>query len=110
MPKRTKGKAQHPDCSLQHWRCQHLPGYSEITAYAEASQKWELVAVVSPASGVSANEVAEFIIRALNESQRDHDLLRAAMLALEGVMEEGLTYSTEQDADVVVQRIKRVGV
>jgi hypothetical protein len=47
-----------PLYSLHPWQCQHYPDRSDITAYVEASSQWEVVAVVQPTSGVSAETLA----------------------------------------------------
>lgn len=105
MATQTKAQAQshHP---LQHWRCHHHPDRSEIAGYVEASGKWERVAVVSPTTGTSAKDVAEFIVRTINAGQKNQDLLRDATRAVEAMIEEGLNFSTEQDAEAILKRMK----
>jgi len=94
--------------SLQPWLCQHYPDRSDITAYVEASSHWEVVAVVQPTSGASAEALADFLVRLVNAHQKNQNLLRDAMEALEAVMQEGLNFATEQDAYSVVASIKQV--
>jgi hypothetical protein len=94
--------------SLHPWRCDHHADRSEITAYVEASGHWETVAVVPPTSGASAEAVATFIVRLINAAQQNRDILRDAMEALEGVMNDGLNFTTEQTAEHVIISIKKV--
>jgi len=62
----------------------------------------------SATPGGGAWELAAFIVRVVNATQQNRDLLREAMNALEAVMKDGLTYSTEQETDSVVTSIKRL--
>lgn len=103
MPKSAKPR---PLYSLYPWRTEHHDDRSEIAAYVEASGKWETVAVIPHTPGASAETLAEFIMGIINDSQKNRDLLRDATRALEAVMEEGLTFSTEQDADAILKRVK----
>jgi hypothetical protein len=102
------GKRERSFYSLHPWRCDHHPDHSEITAYVEASGQWETVAVVPPTSGASAEAVASFIVRLVNTSQKNRDILRDAMAALEAVMNDGLNFTTEQTAEHVIISIKQV--
>ena len=92
--------------SAQPWQCRNHKDHSEIVAYVEASGTWEVVAIINTTSGISADGVAQFICGLVNDYQKNKDLLRQAMEALEAVFEEGLNYSTEQAADQVVADIK----
>jgi hypothetical protein len=93
---------------LVPWQCRNHSDRSELTAYVEASGKWETVAVVPPTSGASAEALANYILALVNNSLPNSDLLRDAMSALEAVMKDGLTFTTEQEADSVVKCIKLV--
>ena len=111
MPKPTKPKT-HSDklkefYSAQPWQCHNSKDHSEITAYVEASGTWQVVAIIQPTAGASTGAIAQFICGLVNDYQKNKDLLREAMKALESVLNEGLNYSTEQDADEVVDSIKK---
>jgi hypothetical protein len=93
----------------QPWRCQSTKDGCELSAYVDASGQWEPIAFVQPTSDADARALGEFIVSLVNERQRDGDLLQAAFDALGGVLEQGLTFSTEQDADRVVETLKRRG-
>jgi hypothetical protein len=92
--------AAHP------WECRHLEDRSALTAYVEASGEWETILTVHPTSGASAEVVAAYVAAIINEHQSKADLLQEAMKALQFIMEDGLTFTTEQAADRVVTRIK----
>jgi hypothetical protein len=93
--------------SLHPWRCTHHSNHSEIVAYVEASGQWETVLTVNPTSETSAKTMATFIMHLVNSYRQNNDLLRVAMKALESVMQEGLTYSTEQEVDAAVASIQQ---
>jgi hypothetical protein len=104
------GKTKVRTCYGSHpWRCQPCEGGCELIAYVDASGQWETVAIVQPTSNATARALAEFIVGLVNEQQRDSDVLQAAFDALDGLLEQGLTFSTEQDADRVIETLKRRG-
>ena len=114
MTKRSKPKNSDKKpmsfYSAQPWQCHNSKDHSEITAYVEASGIWEVVAIIRQTAGASAAAMAEFITRLVNDNQKNKDLLREAMEALELCLEEeGLTFSSEQAADRVITRIKMGG-
>ena len=92
--------AAHP------WECHHSKDNSVIVAYVEASGNWENIATIHPTPGHSAETIATFICGLVNEHQKNRNLLHDAMEALEMVISDGLTFSSEQVADRVVTRIK----
>ena len=101
---------RRPRCyyGLVPWKCNHQADRSEIIAYVEASGKWETVAVIPATSGASPEALATFIVRAVNATQQNRDLLRDAMHALEAVLNDGLNFTTEHEAESVVTNIKRL--
>jgi hypothetical protein len=117
MPKSTKPNEKVPGKSksakprryyaLHPWRCEHSADHSKIQAYSDASGKWEIVAIIPPTPGLTPETLAEFIANIINANQKNQDLLRSAMKALEDVIEEGITFSTEQAADSVIAQIKK---
>ena len=68
------------------------------------------MALVKKTSGASVEAVAHYIVGMVNDLHENGSLLAAAMTALEAITDEGLTFSTEQDADDVIRRIKEHGV
>jgi hypothetical protein len=93
----------------QPWRCQPTKDGCELIAYVGASGQWETVAVIQPTSAMEAKALGDFIVSLVNERQQDGDVLQAAFDALGGVLQEGLNFSTEQDADRVVAALKKRG-
>ena len=79
----------------------------EITAYVEASGKWETILTAHQTSGDGAEAVATYVTAIINQYQSKADLLQEAITALQSVMDEGLNYSTEQAADRVLTSIKK---
>jgi hypothetical protein len=113
MSKVGKGKAGSVRKSrnyfgLHPWQCRHHADRSEIVAYVEASGAWETVAVIPATSGAHAEELATFIASLVNDNQQNQTLLQAAIHALELVIEDdGLTFSSEQAVDSVIERLKK---
>ena len=93
----------------QPWRCQVTKDGCELVAYVGTSGQWETVAFIQSTSEAEAKALGDYIVRLVNERQRDGDVLRAAFEALDGVLEQGMNFSTEQDADRVVETLKRRG-
>jgi hypothetical protein len=92
------------------WQCEPCAGGYEISAFVEASGKWETVAVVRKTSKTSAAVLARHIVDRVNLGQNGADLLAGALAALEAVGNEGLNFSTEHDVDIMIRRIKQYGV
>ena len=93
----------------QPWRCELHRGGCEVVAYVDASAQWETVAAVQPTSDAKAKALGDFIVGLVNERQRDKDALQAAFDALDGVLRDGFNFSTEQDAERVVDMLKQRG-
>jgi hypothetical protein len=113
MPKTPKPHSQKKTGPLhfhsQHpWKCEHHSGRSEILAFAQKSGNWESIAVIQPGSGVSPRRLAEFIAGLVNDCQLNGPLLDHAREALEMLLRAGLNFSTEQDAEAIIARIKKL--
>lgn len=93
--------------ATQPWKVEVEPKGAVIEAYVEASSKWESVAIVLPTSGASAEKMARFIVGAVNDNQKSERLFQEALDALEAVIQEGLTYSTEQEIELVIAELRR---
>jgi hypothetical protein len=90
------------------WRCIQSGDECALSAFVEASGEWETVAIVQPTSGADAKSLANFILRVVNDWNEHDDLFQAASEALEAVLQEGLTFSTEQEVESMVERLKRL--
>ena len=111
MPRKSKTKNEPRQFYASHpWRCEPRGGDCALLAFVEASGDWETVALVKKTSAASAEAVAGYIAGLVNDLYKERPLLDAARSALEAVLEEGLNYSTEQDADIVLRRMKERGV
>lgn len=84
------------------------PRRSEISAYVDATGKWETIAIIPPTSDHTAEAISTFIAHSINDIHEHGELLVSAMNALDDILREGLTFSTEQTADRIVDRIKKV--
>lgn len=91
------------------WEHSNCGDQTEVSAYVEASGKWEVVAVVRPTSGASAETIASYITGIINQQQRRQDLLQDAIHALELVMNDGLNFSSEQAIEHALRGIKKSG-
>jgi len=94
--------------TIHPWAVQHQPKHSEIEAYVEASGEWEIVLNVRSTSGATHETMAEYILSIIHEHQKKQSALQDAMHALELVLNEGITFSSEQAIGQAVTRIKKV--
>jgi hypothetical protein len=78
-----------------------------MNVYSMASGKREIIAETHQTSGGTAEAIAEFIVRAINDiDKREHPIKEMAE-ALEICLEcEGLNWSAEHDAEVVLPHAK----
>ena len=112
MPKKAKPPEPpaQPRAFYNHqaWRCSPHTDGCEILAYVEASGNWETVIDVRPTSGASPEALAAYVTATINQYQNEQNLLHQAMKALEQCLEDGITFSSEQEADHVIARIKSI--
>jgi hypothetical protein len=100
---------RHACYGSQPWRYEVCADGCEIVAFVDSSARWETIAIVRSTSDVKARALGEFIVGLVNERHQGGDILQAAFNALDGVLRDGLTFSTEQDAEHVVDVLKRSG-
>jgi hypothetical protein len=110
MPKTSK-PAPHQRCfyALHPWRIEGKGESCDLIAYVEASGDWETVATIPATSGASADDIASFIAGLVNDNRENAEVLDEAFAALGAVLQEGLTFTTEQEAEHVLKRLKRRG-
>ena len=94
--------------AIHPWDCRHQKSHSEIVAYVEASSKWETVLTVHHTAGAGHEAMAAYVLALIHEHQRKQGVLKDALDALEAVINDGLTFTTEQAAERAVTNIKRV--
>lgn len=105
--KTTKNKAIY---TFQKWSCIHHANSSEIEAYCMASGKRETIAETHQTSGVSSEAIAEFIVHAVNNIEKQEHLINEMVLVIENCLEcDGhLDWSAEHDAEVVLRHAKKI--
>lgn len=94
--------------SIHPWACRHLKNHSEITAYVEISSTWEKVLDVCSTSGATHETMAAYILSVIHEHQKKQCALHDAMNALQLVLNDGLTFTSEQAMELAVTNIKKV--
>jgi len=94
--------------TIAPWSCRHDSAKSEIEAYVEASGRREIIATLEQAGAFDAEQVAEFIIRAVNDFEKTHRLLEQMTQALENCLACDLTWEAENEADILVRRGRKL--
>jgi hypothetical protein len=94
--------------TIAPWSCRHDRAKSEIEAYVEASGQREIIATLEQAGAFDAEQVAEFIIRAVNDFEKTHSLLEQMTQALENCLACDLTWEVENEADILVRRGRKL--
>jgi hypothetical protein len=87
------------------WRCDHRGKSSDIMLLVGG--KWECVATTWPLPNLSPRRSAEFIANLVNEREQTETLLDVARATLQEVLECGLTFSTELEAEAVLKAIRK---
>jgi hypothetical protein len=111
MPRKLSDKLEkktgrHAWEVVNRWRFEKRGGRCEIDVFGEARGKWARAAVVVGAPGMRAEALAGYVVEVLNEKQQQSVALNEAVYALETILEEGVTWATEIEADSAVERLK----
>lgn len=89
------------------WTCYHHIDGSDVTAYVMASGGLETIAQTRQANGIDARANAELIVRAVNNHDRYWPIINDLVSALELCLQcQGITWEAEQEASVVLRKIK----
>jgi hypothetical protein len=104
----TSSKNTPSSYSRHPWKCDHRSGKSELAAFVETSGSWETVAIIQPTSDTSAQTLADFMEGLINNRQQYGAVLDAAREALEEIINTGLNFSTEEEAEEVIARIEKL--
>jgi len=64
--KKPRPIAEQLILATRPWTCTNFGDQSEIEAYVEATGAWETIATVHAVNGVDAEDIASFIVRAVN--------------------------------------------
>jgi hypothetical protein len=86
------------------WRCEHRSKSSDIMLLVGG--KWECVATTWPLPNLSPRKAAEFIVDVVNGKEQAETLLADTRATLQEVLESGLTFSTEMEAESLLKAIK----
>jgi hypothetical protein len=91
--------------SSRPWRCEHRGELSHILLLVKG--KWLRVATVTPLATLTAREAAEFIVHVVNDRELTERLIAEARAALSEMLEHGLNFTTESEADSVIAAIDK---
>src|SRR5580693_7263001 len=99
-PKPTRLTAAEATYTMMPWSCNHHPTFSEIEAYIPITGNFEIIADIHDTRGVDAETVAGLITRAVNNYEKNHDVIAQMAYAIELCLEcrEGLSWEAEHDA------------
>ena len=96
----------HPADAANRWRLQKRKERYEIEVFVEARGRWEPFAVAMDGTGIAAEALTGYVVDVLNEKPQQKNAVNEAVRALEALLEEGLTWATEMDADHASRRLK----
>lgn len=94
---------------VNRWRFEKRDGRYEIDVFSESGGKWTPAAVMMGTSGVSGEALAAYVVGVLNEKQQQSVVLDEAVHALQTILQEGVTWATEVEADHAIRRLKEQG-
>ena len=69
--------------ALEPWVCTHFGDLSEIDAYIVGTGKWETIANVQAVEGIDAEDIADFIVRAVNNQAKMNGFVSELVSVLE---------------------------
>lgn len=89
------------------WSSVHFEGRSNVEAFVEPLGDWVVIAKVEDNLNVVAKETSDLITKAVNEYERNQEIIKELIAALELCMEcPELTWEAEHDAELVLMRAK----
>jgi hypothetical protein len=95
--------------TVEPWSYIQCDGKTHIEAYVMASGKRAVVAETFSTQGYSAEAMAEFIIHAINNLDKEEVLINELVMALEMCLEcenRQLDWSTEHDGELALRHAK----
>src|ERR1700733_14543779 len=105
MPSKPKASREPPRIFFERpWRCEHRSKLSDILLLVGG--KWECVATTWPLPNLSPRRAAEFIVDLVNGRGQAETLLADARATLQEVLEYGLSFSTELEAESLLKAIR----
>lgn len=98
-----------PLYAIAPWSCVHHPDHSEIQTYVEAAGDWQTIADVRHTGGFTAETMANFIIRVVNDYEATQHLIDDMIGALETCLEcKALDWAAEHDVEIVLRRARAI--
>lgn len=93
--------------TMPPWSCRDGEGGIEIEAYNEETGDWVVIAKTVPAPGIDPKPNADFLLRAVNNYDRDRQVIAELISALEMCIGcDKLSWEAEQEASIVLARAK----
>ena len=93
--------------AIHPWSCRPIVGGTEIEAYVEAAGDWQTVAEIKQNAFIDTEQTAHFIAKAVNDYERNRQLIIDMVAALELCMKcPGLTWEAEHEAQILIARAK----
>jgi predicted amino acid dehydrogenase len=99
---RTKPKA------LPRFQVVHHADRVGVELNQPPSNEWVTIAAVHGAAGFPASDLAARIARLLNQDVAKDEVLQRAAVALDEILRDGLTFSTEQAIEHTANNIRRI--
>ena len=111
MPKKLHARLEkkterHTVEVVNRWRFQKRKERYEIEVFVEARGRWEPFAVAMDGTGIAAEALTGYVVDALNEKQQQKIAVDEAVRAMEMLLDEGLTWATEIEADHATRRLR----
>jgi hypothetical protein len=91
------------------WSAVRRSGKAVIEGFVDQTKQWERVADIEASPHVDRRAAADFIVRAVMDYAINRALIMHMAEALEDCLEcDGLTWSAEHDAEIMVRRAREV--
>jgi len=95
--------------NMYKWVYRPIPEGMAIEAYVEAAGDWQIVAEIKQTAFLDAETTANYIVKAINNSEPRQKLIGDMIAALEMCLKcKGITWEAEQEAEVVIKRAKEL--
>lgn len=105
--KRLKPIIEKSILATKPWSCTNFGEQSEIDAYIDSTDTWETIATIQSAAGIDAEDIASFIVHAVNNYEKTQRLIQKMKMALELCLEnEAIGKDVEQQIEVALKEIK----
>jgi hypothetical protein len=107
VTKKLKPIIEKSILATKPWSCTLSGKHSEIDVYVEATGNWETIGNIQGVADIDAEDIASFIVQAVNTYEKTQRLIQKMKTTLELCLEtEGLDKETEQQIEAVLKDIK----